>query len=294
MSRFFKAFMAGWLLAIGVSGRLAAGPIYVPNASFESPTTAYVSVAIADWQKSPQPAWYDDSSGFLWVDETGLFLNTPVGAGNHIDNLEGDQAMWLFAVPTVAVFQDNFSAIFQAGQSYQLTIGVIGGGGGMLPGDTVDISLYYRDHMSNMVTVANTTITNDPNKFPVTTHFVDFLTTLPTVKATDPWAGQNIGIQLASTVSSNNEGGYWDLDNVRLVSFLSPSIISPVWINGQFQFTLQSDPGASVEILCSTNATLPLSKWSSLGMVTNLSGALPFMDTNAITGQRFYQARQLK
>jgi hypothetical protein len=286
--------MAGWLLATGWAGRLAAGPIYVPNASFESPATTYVSVTIDDWEKSPQPAWYDDSSGFLWVDETGIFLNTPVGTGNHIDNMDGNQAMWLFAVPSVAVFQDNFNAIYQAGQSYQLTVAVIGGGGGMLPGDTLDITLYYLDNMSNMVTVADTTVTNDPNTFPVTTHFVDFQTTLPTVKATDAWAGQNIGIQLASTVSSNNEGGYWDLDNVRLVSFISPSMISPVWTNGQFQFTLQSDPGAGVEILSSTNATLPLSEWNCLGLVTNLTGSLPFVDTNAITGQRFYQARQLK
>lgn len=317
MCRIFIGTMAGWLIALGWPGRLAAGPIFVPNASFESPLTSFVSgnisvsVNIDYWQKSPQPAWYTDGDSFPWADETGIFKNTPTNSPDHIDNINGTAAMWLFAVPTVGVFQDynttdanhsapthNFNATFDAGQSYQLAVGVIGGGGGMLPGETMDISLYYRDNSNNMVTVGDTTITNDPSTFLTTTHFVNFLLTVPTVKPSDAWAGKNIGIQLASTVSptvsTNDEGGYWDLDNVRLTSFVSPTIISPVWTNRQFQFTLQSDPGVGIEILATTNAMLALSNWTSLGMVTNQTGALQFADTNANAGRRFYQARQVK
>src|SRR5262249_28404720 len=138
----------------------------VPNYSFESPETDFASPLIDSWQKAPQPVWYSDTN-FPWPQLMGQFLNTSNGSPDHIDNVEGQQAAFLFALPDVAIFQDynsiggtdtdpshEFNAKFQVGKSYALTVGVLGNGGGMSNGATFAISLYYRDLASNIVTVA--------------------------------------------------------------------------------------------------------------------------------------------
>lgn len=285
---------------------LEAATIVVPNGSFESPSTTFVDTHIDSWQKDPKPDWYAESGGYTWDELTGVFMNTSVTSADHIDNCDGNQAMWMFAVPQVGVFQDynstdwahtipthDFNAVFAVGKSYHLIIGVIGGGGGMVPGASLEVSLYYRDASSNMATVAAINITNSPAIFSNNTHLIDFNLDVAPVRPDQAWAGQNIGIHMLSTVSSNLEGGYWDLDNVRLSSVLEPALISPVRTNGQFQFTLQSEPGLHFEILATTNISLPLSNWTSLGMLSNLTGAATFTDAAANFNRRFYRARQL-
>src|SRR5262245_52790 len=202
-----------------------ADGIAIPNGSFESPATTYVSVNIDSWQKSPKPAWYQETGGFLWIYNTGIFKNTAPTSLDHIDNCDGSQALWLFAVPEVGLFQDydsvdwrnqpnyQFNATFTPGKSYHLAVGVIGGGGGMAPGATLDLRFYYRDANSNHLIVAVTTLTNDPAVFSTTTHLVECRVDTATVKTSDPWAGQHIGIEFKSTVSTNLQGGYWDLDH---------------------------------------------------------------------------------
>jgi hypothetical protein len=136
----------------------------------------------------------------------------------------------------VAIFQDynslsgadttpthDFNMKFEPGKSYALTVGALGGGGGMSNGVTFEISLYYRDAASNRVTVAATSITNTPALFPTNTHLTDFQVIVPAVKASDAWAGKNIGIQLESTVGFDLQGGYWDVDNVRLTESTVPN-----------------------------------------------------------------------
>lgn len=289
---------------------LYAGVVNVPNASFElpppSPFFPY-SPIMDSWQKTPKPAWYDDGGGqYTWDQLSGIFKNNPPTASDHIDNCDGNHAAWLFAVPEVGVFQDydsmdwndpvpthDFNASYEVGKSYQWTVGVIGGGGGMQPGATLELSLYYRDAASNRVTVAATTITNSLAVFSNNTHLVDFTVNVPMVQPGDAWAGQHIGIFMRSTVSTNQEGGYWDLDNVRLSSTRAPVLVAPVWNSNQFQFTVESEPGLPVELFATTNATLPASSWLNLGTVTNISGTMAFVDTNANFNQRFYQARRL-
>src|SRR4030095_9182750 len=136
---------------------------------------------------------------------------------------------FLFALPDVAIYQDYttvmgtnatasrpLNAQFEAGKSYALTVGVLGGGGSMTNDATLEIALYCRDASNNVVTVGATTITNSKSLFPTNTFFTDFQVRIPLVKATDPWAGKRIGIRVASTVGFDKRGGYWDLDNVRL------------------------------------------------------------------------------
>ena len=218
------------ILAMG-PGMLRAGSIAVPNGSFESPETGFADPRVDSWQKTPKPVWYDESGGNLWDQLTGVFRNTAAGSADYIDNCDGNQALFLFALPQVGFFQDfdsvdgtnsipshAFDVRFKAGSSYRLTVGAMGGGGGMLSGASMEASLYYRDASSNRVTVAATSITNTVEAFPDRTHFVDFYVDVPVVKESDAWAGRNMGVMLVSTVAPNLIGGYWDLDNIRLSS----------------------------------------------------------------------------
>src|SRR5215831_18699284 len=111
---------------------LPAATIFIPNNSFESPVTDFASPAMDSWGKAPQPAWYQDPTGmFPWEALMGQFLNTTNGSPDHIDNVDGSQAAFLFASPDVAIFQDYtsisgsgattshpFNAQFEAGKSY--------------------------------------------------------------------------------------------------------------------------------------------------------------------------------
>lgn len=301
----------GFFCGLTLAGLLHAGSVAVPNASFELPLTFFATPNLDNWQRTPQPSNWDTNASGPWENLIGVFKNTPVGTFDHIDNCHSNQAMWLFANPDAGIFQDYdsmdwndptpphlFDAIYEAGKFYQLTVGLLvggkGSGGGITPGATIEFSLYYRDAASNRVTVAATTITNQLDVFTNSTHLLDFSVTTPVVRAGDAWAGQHIGISLISTADTNlNAEGYWDLDNVRLNSILAPSLLNPTRTNDQFSFTLQSEPGMIVEVLASPDAVLPAGNWTSLGVITNLTGTIPFIDTTANFDQRFYQARQV-
>jgi hypothetical protein len=271
----------------------AAENIPIPNGSFESPTTTYASPFIDSWQKTAKPDWYDEGGGaFLWSQLTGQFSNQPP---SYIDNCDGKQAAWMFVIPQVGIFQDYdyptnhaFNAIYEIGKSYRLTLGIIGTGGGMLQGATIELALYYRDVASNMVVISATSITNLSDIFSNNTHFLDFHTDTPFVKPSDPWEGQHIGVRILSSITDTNmEGGYWDLDNARLTAIPLPTLTKPVWTNGQFSFLVQSEPGIAFEV--QKASILDELGWSSLGFTTNVSGTISVTDTNASSSQSFYR-----
>ncbi len=281
-------FAAVLMMSVGF---LHAGAIVVPNGSFESPSTPFADPRIDLWEQTGNQL-------------TGVFFNGP--GTSFIDNCDGIQAAFLFAVPGVTVFQDynsldyahltpthSFNAKFEVGNSYNLAVGIIGGGGGMSNGVTMEINLYYRDAASNRVVIAATSVTNTAANFPTNTHFIDYRVQTPAVKFGDAWAGQYIGIELRSTVDPVMAGGYWDLDNVRLTEIIGPALINPSRTNRQFQFTMRSEPGLTFEILAATNVALSVSNWTSLGIVTNTNGATRFTDPATNLSQRFYRARQL-
>ncbi|MCX6926648.1 MAG: hypothetical protein NT154_26085, partial [Verrucomicrobia bacterium] len=64
---------------------------------------------------------------------------------------------------------------------------------------------------------------------------------------------------------------------------------SIVCSNGQFGFTLQSQPGLSFEVQASTN----LVNWATVATLTNSNGTIPFTTPTAGFTRRFYRARQL-
>jgi hypothetical protein len=189
--------------------------IDVPNGSFESPEVAYAASDISDWNKAPVPDWWALTGALdeQWTNAGGVFLNTP---NAWIDNLEGNQAAFMFALPGYELFQD-LAATYTVGQSYSLTVGIEGGGTPMELGVPMEIRLFYRDAGDNRVTIDATEITND-NDTGVLSHLTDYHVDIPTVSAADPWAGKSIGVQLISTAPPTQFPGYWDIDNVRLVS----------------------------------------------------------------------------
>jgi len=309
------AVALGLAVLLAGPGALRAGNLYVPNYSFELPdigtNSPYAAPVLDSWQNSPQPAWYIPADFYdtPWVDFAGTFYNLPnftnivftngawVTYSNvsWIDNCDGIQAVFLQAFPQVAILQE-ISATFNAGKAYTLTVGLIGGGGNMPEGSTFQLSLYYRDAASNMVTVAATTATNTAKNFPTNTHLVDFQAQVPGVKTTDPWAGKNIGIQLLASPDPYDQdqwGGYWDADNVRLVETTALNLVNPAMTGGGLQFTVQSEPGVVCQILAASDLTLPVTNWSSLAKLTNTTGSLPFVDATAGAGPRFYTAQQL-
>lgn len=275
--------------------------ISVPNYSFESPAVMFVDTNIANWAQSPKPAWYDEAANGPWSQLTGVFLNSPPTSTNndHIVNLDGNQAAFVFASPGAALFQDHltssnvFKATYEPGQYYQLSAGVLGNGGGMPEGATLQLALYYIDASSNAVTIASTTITNSNALFPSRTNLLDFHAHLPPVKPTDPWAGKNIGVQIASTTDFQLTGGYWDVDNVRLTPFQAPVLSAGAVTNGQFNLTVRSEPGQRFEVLASTNLTSALTNWVVVGTVTNTAGTATFTDSESAGSQRFYRVQQL-
>jgi hypothetical protein len=214
-----------------------AASISVPNFSFESqmatPQSGYADTRIDSWQKAPQPGYYDPNlfGGYNWEQTAGVFLDNFVGNPAPLANRDGNQGAYLFALPGDALFQDYnttdwthsppthaFDATFQVGQSYQLTIGVLGKGG-MPDGTTLMLGLYYGDS-SNPQTVAQTLAVYSAATFPSITSLVDFTVNVPTVQASDAWAGQKMGIEIVSI--SPPSAGYWDMDNVRLTAVPEP------------------------------------------------------------------------
>lgn len=201
----------------------------VPNGSFESPRTQFVDTRVDLWEKFPKPDWFDEEANGPWDQLVGVFANTAPTETNYIHNIDGDQAIYIFASPQAGIFQDYnsldwahtepahaFDFTYEAGTSYSLKLGVLGGGGGMVEGASLLAGLYYRDEIGNMVTVASTNIVYTPQVFPDQTNFVDFEILVPAVSPSESWAGKKIGVQIVSTSGFDKAGGYWDIDNVRL------------------------------------------------------------------------------
>jgi hypothetical protein len=302
-----KTLVMGALALVAWGGGLPAATINLPNGSFELPPTASVDTRIDAWQKTPKPDWWDESTFGAWDQLIGAFANLPAGDPRYIDNCDGSQAIWLFANPAVGLFQDfnstdwsnavpshAFDARFAVGRSYQLTVGIlVGTAYPMAEGATLELNLYYRDAASNRVTVAATSVTNRSSVFSNATHLIDFQVRVPTVKASDAWAGQHIGVAFMSTVDSAHAGGYWDLDHVRLTEAQVPALVGPTTSNGAIGFRLQSEPGQKLEVLTSADIGLPMTNWVSLGVLSNASGDVFVVAPATNTLRSFYQVRQV-
>ncbi len=213
------ALMSGSLLFATASLLPLTGQAGVANGSFELPSTSFVNPQIDDWQKTPQPAWFDPATtgGITWDQLSGVFANPAEGQAGRKVNIDGNQAAYLFALPQAGLIQ-VLPDTFQTGLSYELTVGVAGGGGNMPVGTSLLLGFFYLDG-GTPVPLGSQTVAHDTTLFPTTTSFVDLTATQP-VAAGDAWAGQPIGVQIVAT--SGTGVGFWDLDNVRVNAVPEP------------------------------------------------------------------------
>lgn len=216
---------------------LRAAPIGVPNRSFESQSGAGqpfgVNIFVDSWEKAAKPDYFDEQAvGFFWIQTAGVFVDT-----NPYTNHTGTQAAYILPFPGVALFQDystldwndaapphDFNAIYEVGSSYHLTVGVFGKG--ISDGSLLQLSLYYRDGLNQMVPVGiPNTIVYSPAGFPTAPplSLIDFSVDTAEVQPGDAWAGQNIGIAIISLYGTG--AGNWDFDNVRLAAVPEPSAL---------------------------------------------------------------------
>lgn len=202
-----------------------AGQIPIANHSFEIP-----SIDPNDFPAIPvAPFWIEldvDKDNSL---NTGVFRNPPPqSAYDHIINADANQLAFLGSQSGNGFLQ-NLSAVYQNGKSYKLMVDVCPSVRyppyGPDPNNKLVLSLYYLND-ANTVDVETSDV---PSTDLVMNVLKTYSVTLSDVETTDPWAGQNIGISIRAM---GLPGGYWDLDNVRLIEFQSkPDFTGDSFVN---------------------------------------------------------------
>jgi len=101
------------------------------------------------------------------------------------------------------------------------------------------------------------------------------------------------GFALA-TVFVNGIASLSSLVNVTAGMPAATMLVNPIRLpNGNFEFSFSNVPGALFTVLTSTDPDVPLSSWTPIGGVTEISpGQFKFSDSQAaIQGRRFYRVR---
>lgn len=211
-----------------------AQSIFVPNHSFESqPASGYpfdTNPFLDSWQKIAEPAYYQflGSGTPPWYGTAGAFVNVSQYNPTPYGNVVGAQAGYILMAPQVTLFQDysvspTFTSTFEVGKAYNMTLGVFAKSsfGNIVPGSTLELSLYYLNDANAKVKVGSTIISYDATTFAVTPNLnlIDFQVNTAIVQEGDAWAGKHIGIQLESTIPMEMTSfGNWDFDNLRLTA----------------------------------------------------------------------------
>jgi hypothetical protein len=190
---------------------IESAPVLIPieNASFESPVvdpSGFGAVPIVD-------GWTEIDVDTLFSTNTGVFANTEPNSFDHIVNADGSQLAFLGSQKGNALEQD-LDAVYKPGCDYRLIVGVSVSvrfpPSAVEPVDTLELVFYYRD-ANDVVDIAHQTIEATGQSY---TQLQDFSVQLPMVQTGDAWAGKTIGIALRA---AGRPGGFWDLDNVRLI-----------------------------------------------------------------------------
>ena len=207
------------LLLSFTSAQSRADSIPVVNASFELPV-----VDPNAFQALPYVyGWTEIDNDTEASANTGVFPNTDPNSIDHIVNADGNQLAFLGSEQGNALEQD-LAAVYRTGYDYRLTVAV--GISNLFPPsqvepvDTIELALYYRDanDPNHVIDIATQTV-EATGLF--STQLQDFSLFLPKVASDAAWAGKTIGIAIRAT---GEAGGFWDLDNVRLVELLPVSI----------------------------------------------------------------------
>ena len=180
--------------------------IPVVNYSFEDPivpfSDPYALPYVTGWNEIDLDTDYSAN--------TGVFLNV-----TGILGTDGGQLAFLGSAQGNALLQD-LSAVYQAGKSYKLTVGICVSGAYRPPDPNgVQLAFYYQEpNDPNVLDIISAT-TLPPSTF-TSTELEDNSIYLPAVQVEDAWAGKTIGIAIRATGTA---GGFWDLDNVRVTAY---------------------------------------------------------------------------
>lgn len=211
-------FFAIVFVILFIPAAVHAGSIFVANHSFESPYIApvypYAGPIVDNWIELDVDT--DNSAN------TGVFVNV-----TGIVGTDANQLALLGGQVGNALLQD-LTAVYEVGKSYRMTVGVCVSE--MYPPSDpngLKLSFYYTSPSDpNRVEIV-AAVTGPPSSF---THKVlkNYSVYLPTVRVEDVWAGKTVGIALSAT---GPMGGYWDLDNVRVMEFSVPELTGDSFIN---------------------------------------------------------------
>lgn len=195
-------------------GSAKADLLAVTNPSFESP-----DVSSDPWISNSVEGWTVGYSG-------GVIYNGVYGA--EITNAHGNQFGWIRSDAAWSTnygsLHQNLAATYTPGKSYTLTVGVAYEGNQYAPApeDQMRIQLTWNNGSGDQVIQYQAIVLGDLS----CTSLTDYSVTVPTVQASDPFAGQQIGISLAA--SYQVAGSYnlsWNVDNVRLTAVPEPSTV---------------------------------------------------------------------
>jgi hypothetical protein len=215
MRNFINLFMLIFFV-LWIATPVLSALIPIENASFEAPVVdpnGFGAVPLVD-------GWTEVDIDALFSTNTGVFANTDPNSFDHIVNADGKQLAFLGTQTGNALKQD-LDTVYKEGCAYRLTVGVSVSGrfppATVEPVDTLEVVFYYR-YGNDVVDIAHQTVEAKGQSY---TQLQDFLLELPTIQASDAWAGKAIGIALRAT---GQPGGFWDLDNVRLIESALVSI----------------------------------------------------------------------
>ena len=264
-----------WAMATMACGVVRGESIPVPNGSFEEPPVAFVGLDLGPWKRTEKPGWYDEGGGMYWNQLVGVFQNTAPGKPDHIGNLDGRQAAWLFALPGVGVWQEigpeaSASPVrYELGHAYQLVVDVLGNGGGMKEGVPLVLGFCHGNADGSRGWVATRTVVSSALLFPTRTHLTTFRVTTPVVLSGDAWAGKPVAIMAESAVGFEEQGGYWDLDHFRVNHVPSPELAIRLLGTG-LRLAWRTESGWRYHAWRSSD----LREWRPLGGVVEGDGAV--------------------
>ena len=208
-------------------GTAQSGQIPIANNSFEIPfidPNDFPAIPVA-------PLWTEMDVDTEYSTNTGIFRNSPPDSPyDHIVNADANQLAFLGSGSGNGFLQDP-NATYQTGKSYKLSVEVCPSvryhPSVPDPNNKLTLSLYYLNG-ANAVDIQTSPV---PSTELTVNVLKTFSVTMPDVQAGDPWAGKNIGIAI---LAEGLPGGYWDLDNVRLMEFQTiPEFTDDSFVNLQ-------------------------------------------------------------
>lgn len=197
----------------------SADAIPVANHSFEYPVIDpdenpfYAIPFVRFWIEVDMDTDPDYPSKYV-----GTFLNPPPSSpdGDHIVNVDGNQLAFLYSGSGNALLQD-LAAVYAIGKRYRLEVDICPSKRQPPAKYGVDNTLIVEFYFVNDASERQTIGTMSVPAWDLTQNFLKtYSLMLPPVKNTDAWVNKTIGVAFRT---QGAEGGYWDLDNVRVTVF---------------------------------------------------------------------------